>query len=69
MHELKEEKLTGSIIGAFFEVHNVLGFGFLEHIYKMALERELIARGHNVAREVAVRSCTRESCYPTRDSI
>src|SRR6476469_1549097 len=55
MDELIEEKLTGSIIGAFFEVYNTLGFGFLEHIYKMALERELIGRGHNVAREVAVR--------------
>ena len=55
MDELLEERLTGSIIGAFFEVYNTLGFGFLEHIYRMALERELIARGHNVAREVAVR--------------
>jgi GxxExxY protein len=50
-----EEALTHSIIGAFFEVYNTLGFGFLEHIYKMALERELRARGHRVAREVMVR--------------
>jgi GxxExxY protein len=52
---LREEKLTESIIGAFYEVYNTLGFGFLEHIYVMALERELRARGHHVAREVAVR--------------
>lgn len=55
MDELLEEKLTGSIIGAFFEVYNTLGFGFLEHIYIMALERELISRGHHVGREISVR--------------
>ncbi len=54
-HELVEERLTHSVIGAFFEVYNTLGFGFLEHIYVMALERELIARKHRVGREVAVR--------------
>jgi GxxExxY protein len=48
------EKLTFSIIGAFFEVYNHLGHGFLEHLYLTALERELIARGHRVAREVNV---------------
>ena len=53
--DLIEERLTHSVIGAFFDVYNTLGFGFLEHIYVMALERELIARKHRVAREVAVR--------------
>ena len=53
-HELVEERLTHSVIGAFFEVYNNLGYGFLEHVYVMALERELIARKHRVAREVAV---------------
>jgi len=48
------EELTESVIGAFYEVYNTLGFGFLEHIYMMALERELRARGHQVAREVWV---------------
>jgi GxxExxY protein len=52
--ELIERELTGSVIGAFFDVYNTLGFGFLEHIYVMALERELLARGHQVAREVSV---------------
>jgi GxxExxY protein len=51
---LFEERLTRSVIGAFFDVYNTLGFGFLEHIYVMALERELLARKHHVAREVAV---------------
>jgi GxxExxY protein len=53
--DLIEESLTRSVIGAFFEVYNTLGFGFLEHLYVMALERELKARGHRVAREVWVR--------------
>jgi len=53
-HELLDERLTYSIIGAFFDVYNYLGFGFLENIYKNALERELRARGHRVAREVYV---------------
>jgi GxxExxY protein len=43
------------VIGAFFEVYNILGFGLLEHLYVMALERELLARGHHVAREVWAR--------------
>lgn len=50
--ELVHERLTHSVIGAFFEVYNTLGFGFLEHVYVMALERELISRGHSVGREV-----------------
>jgi GxxExxY protein len=52
--KLLEERLTHSVIGAFFEVYNTLGFGFLEHLYVMALERELLARGHRVGREVGV---------------
>jgi GxxExxY protein len=52
--ELVEERLTHSVIGAFYEVYNTLGFGFLEHLYVMALERELRARGHAVGREVCV---------------
>jgi GxxExxY protein len=51
---LRSEELSRSIIGAFFKVYNSLGFGFLEHVYVMALERELRRRGHRVAREVAV---------------
>ena len=30
------EDLTRMIIGAFFDVHNELGYGFLESIYKRA---------------------------------
>jgi GxxExxY protein len=52
---LAEEKLTRSIIGAFFEVFNKLGSGFLESVYAAALTKVLRARGHRVDREVPVR--------------
>lgn len=52
---LIQEQLTRSVIGAFFEVYNTLGFGFLEHLYVAALERELLGRGHRVNRELSVR--------------
>ncbi len=55
MGNLIEDELTQSVIGAFYEVYNTLGFGFLEHVYIMAMERELRHRGHTVAREVRVR--------------
>lgn len=53
-HALIDEQLTESVIGAFYEVYNALGFGFLEQVYTTALERELRARGHVVDREVWV---------------
>jgi GxxExxY protein len=52
---LIEERRTRSIIGAFYEVYNTLGFGFLEKVYQNALERELCTRGHVVEREVQAR--------------
>ena len=51
---LVEEQLTHSVIGAFYDVYNALGYGFLEQVYTSALERELLARGHAVGREVYV---------------
>ena len=39
------EKLTKEIISAFYEVHNTLGFGFLEQVYQNALYKELLRRG------------------------
>jgi GxxExxY protein len=43
--------LTKSIIGAAFEVHRVLGYGFLEKVYEAALTRELRGRGHRVTNQ------------------
>ena len=51
---LLERKTTAAIIGAFYEVYNQLGYGFLERVYSLALERELLERGHSVEREVLV---------------
>lgn len=51
---LIQRAITGDVIGAFFDVYNALGFGFLEHVYSLALERELRARGRRVGREVAI---------------
>ena len=39
------ENLTAEIISAFYEVHRILGFGFLEQVYQNALYKELIRRG------------------------
>ena len=54
IERLAETVTTGHVIGAFYEVYNQLGFGFLEFIYARALEKELLKRGRMVAREVAV---------------
>ena len=51
---LLERESTNAIIGAFYEVYNTLGFGFLERVYSLALERELLGRGRAVAREVSI---------------
>jgi len=52
---LAEETRTRSIISAFFDVYNTLGYGFLESVYIAALEFELSQRGHAVGREVSIR--------------
>jgi GxxExxY protein len=52
--ELLEDRTSAGIIGAFYAVYNTLGFGFLEQAYSLALERELLARGHTVSREFTV---------------
>ena len=55
-----EEALSRSVIGAFYEVYNALGYGFLEHLYVKALEWELLDRGHRVSRQVGVRVTYKE---------
>ena len=52
--ELVAEALTRAVIGAFYAVHGELGFGFREYIYALALERELVVRGHHVERELPI---------------
>ena len=47
MMDLVHKELTGQIIGAAFEVYNLLGYGFLEKVYENALIKELQIRGLN----------------------
>jgi len=43
--KLPHRTTTEAIIGAAFEVHQELGYGFLERVYQRALQVELIRRG------------------------
>ena len=52
--ELIHSDISGAIIGAFYEVYNELGFGFLESIYARALETVLRRSGHYIDREFPV---------------
>ena len=56
MQEYHCNDLTERIIASAFEVHNVLGSGFLEKVYENALLAELKARGLKVEsqREIKV---------------
>ncbi len=45
---LLHEKITEEILGAFYEVYNELGYGFLERVYQNSLYYELQDRGFNV---------------------
>lgn len=42
---LQCEEITGQIIGAAFEVHRELGYGFLEKVYQRSMQIELLQRG------------------------
>jgi GxxExxY protein len=45
MNANERESLVKNVIGAVYEVSNVLGVGFLEKVYERALVNELRARG------------------------
>jgi GxxExxY protein len=45
------QPVTQQLIGAAFEVHNILGFGFLEKVYQHAMQVELQLRGVKVELE------------------
>jgi GxxExxY protein len=48
----KADAVIESVIGAAYEVANVLGAGFLEKVYERALTRELGLRGLKVEAQV-----------------
>lgn len=49
------QPITEQLIGAAFEVHNVLGYGFLERIYQKAMQVELQSRGIKVELEPQIK--------------
>lgn len=51
---LLHENITKEVIGAAFEVHGELGYGFLEKVYQRALQVELIRRGMKAETEHAI---------------
>ena len=51
---LRNRELTQKIIGAFFDVYNELGHGFLESVYEASLEIALRGIGLRVERQVPV---------------
>src|SRR6185369_16846239 len=58
---LKETKdyslkpVTDQLIGAAYEVHNILGYGFLERVYQRAMQVELQRRGIKVELEPPIK--------------
>ncbi|MCD4684748.1 MAG: GxxExxY protein [Anaerolineae bacterium] len=51
MLETKHTDLTKKIIGAFYDVYNGLGYGFLEKVYENALALELRKLGLSVQQQ------------------
>ena len=49
------QPITEQIIGAAFEVHNVLGYGFLEKVYQRAMQVELQLRRVKVELEPSIK--------------
>ena len=49
---MKDDDLTGIIIGCAFKVHNALGSGFLEKVYENALTFELKKLGIDARQQV-----------------
>src|ERR1041385_6325915 len=46
------QELSAKVIGAFYEVYNTLGYGYLESVYKRALAVELSYLGLPIQQEV-----------------
>ena len=52
---MKQKKLTAKIIECAYEVHNILGFGFLEAVYQNALLIELQKVGLRAEKEKKIK--------------
>ncbi len=55
--QLLHADITEQIIGAAFEVHRTLGYGFLERVYQRAMQVELQLRGQKaeIEQKIVVR--------------
>jgi GxxExxY protein len=62
MTELVYKEETHKLIGICMEVHRILGKGFLEIVYKDAIEHELKRRNHEYERE-------KEFAIPYKDIV
>jgi len=49
--ELLHKNITDEIIGCFYEVYNILGYGFLEKVYESSLYNELLGCGLSCERQ------------------
>ena len=54
MSNITTHKLTQTIIGCAYQVHNTLGTGFLEKVYENALRLELEGAGVHVRQQVPI---------------
>ena len=66
--KLLHREVTEKIIGASFEVHRELGYGFLERVYERALQVELIRRGSSAEIEKRVQVQYKEIVVGDYDS-
>ncbi|HEY5954130.1 MAG TPA: GxxExxY protein [Terrimicrobiaceae bacterium] len=55
LEPLTQSETTSRVIGAAFEVHNTLGYGFLEKVYQRAMQVELIRRGSSAETESPIK--------------
>lgn len=59
--KIQHKEVTEQIIGAAFEVHNQLGSGFLEKVYKNAMQVELNQRGLKCETESQIKIIYKET--------
>jgi GxxExxY protein len=50
---MKHGDITGKIIKCFYNVYNILGYGFLEKVYENALAEEFRREGLNFGQQVS----------------
>jgi GxxExxY protein len=53
-HKFKHRELTSRVIGAFYDVYNELGHGFLESVYQASLEIAISSLDMKVLRKIEI---------------